>query len=137
MRKYSGDDIVGFVVILKYSYMPAQRMTRKEASDYIRMWWENRECWRKAGWWRRLFAKIRNLFSKQTFCFNIITDEGPPIVSYATWCIAMDQITGMYTMEDSGPSSQERIAEAQARIAGIIEREQKRGEEWREGGEER
>jgi len=100
------------------------RMTQQAASDIMRYWYESRSKVRDRteGW-----EAHDDWLKRGTIAFNGDTDNG---VNVATGVVGLENVVGMYSREP--PDS---VATIHKRIADVMEREQRRGEEWRDPNE--
>lgn len=133
-----GDDVVDLVIVTKQSNFLAVAMTRQAASDWIKHWFDARECVRNMSWWKMLWGYLKafpNWLRPYTFVFNAITPNG----NFGYWAVDVRYIVGMYTKERP-PDYNKTLAEyqtkmvaAQSKIADAMMRGMGEGEEWRNG----
>lgn len=121
----TGEDIVQMIVVTTHNHVYIQHVTRREASDHMRSWYNARkvigngegpEIDDKKSWlqWGTLSTKTAS-------------DDGSETFTHAV--IGWNSIIGMYILE--GSTSTDRLATAQEKIAKAISGELGRGEEWR------
>lgn len=131
----SGDDLVDFVIVTRQSNFLAVTMTRQQASDSIKGWYEVREYIRNKSWWKLLWSYVRTFpfwLRPLTFVLNMQLSKDE---SYGYWAVDPRFIIGMYVRE-RGQDPYSKLAEAQQKIAQAMMGEVKdlrEGEEWKKG----
>lgn len=117
-------DCVELVIVTHHNFIRVSGFTWKDASNYIRGWYEYRDRAMKTG-------ESDKWLLQGTMAINRHASDMSGETSLAESAVAVEHVIGMYIQPSRGLSWQERYTQAMEKFTDVAVKEVNRGEDWK------